>query len=58
MIKKTGGFKKAFSVEQKCRYLVETILHFAIKDEDELELDSEINLKFQGKRIKPDLIIF
>ena len=34
------------------------ILHFAIKDEDELELDSEINLKFQGKRIKPDLIIF
>ena len=30
IILKTGGFSKAFNVEPKCRFLVESVLHYAI----------------------------
>ena len=32
IILKTGGFSKAFNVEPKCRFLVESVLHYAIQD--------------------------
>lgn len=58
IIAKRGGYERAFNTESSTRYLVETLLLHCIKDFDGLQIQNEVSLHFQGRTIRPDVVLF
>jgi len=58
IIAKRGGYERAFNNESSTRYLVETLLLHCIQDFDGLQIQNEVPLDFQGRTIRPDVVLF